>query len=89
MKALDGVPAELAQRILEAGADIVLHCNGKIVEMEQIAAVLPAIRSESLERWAYAKAMLKSPDATYNPAQDAADLDILLGGLAYDEKSIG
>lgn len=89
MKALEGVPAELAQRILEAGADIVLHCNGKIVEMEQIAAVLPAIRSESLERWAYAKAMLQSPDATYNPAQDAADLDILLGGLAYDEKSIG
>lgn len=33
-----GGPAERAQACLEAGCDLVLHCNGKIVEMREILA---------------------------------------------------
>ncbi len=36
MQALQGSPAELAKQTLEAGCDIVLHCNGKYNEMETI-----------------------------------------------------
>ena len=88
MKALKGAPAELARGVLEAGADIVLHCNGKITEMQEIAAILPPLSRDGQTRWTYAKAMLRTPDPAYTPAQDMGDLDILLGGLAYDEKLI-
>ncbi|MBL4790169.1 MAG: beta-N-acetylhexosaminidase [Kordiimonadaceae bacterium] len=40
MKALDGELGDLAVRSLEAGCDIILHCNGIMREMKQIAAPL-------------------------------------------------
>ena len=89
MKALAGTPAELACRVLYAGADIALHCNGDIDEMKQIADVLPPMTPESLTRWVYALSMLGCPDINYDASRDMADLDVLLGGFAYDEKSIG
>ena len=88
MKALHGLPAELAKKTLEAGSDIVLHCNGAFDEMEQIAAALPPTSNESWERWEHARSMVKAADATYKPAADLARLDLLLGGVAYEDKSI-
>jgi len=89
MKALIGSPATLAQKTLDAGADITLHCNGKISEMQEIAETLSPMRAESWARWEYAKSMLIPPNASYSPSEDLAALDMLLGGFAYDEKSIG
>jgi len=86
MKALNGLPADLARRALEAGNDIVLHCNGSGSEMEAIARVLEPMKDASWERWKYARDRVVAPDRSYNPAEDAERLDVLLGGLAYDEK---
>lgn len=86
MKALQGPVEDSARQVLEAGSDIVLHCNGDLKEMRAVAAALSPISSESLARWDYAKSMVKLPDLTYNPRQDSARLDVLLGGLAYEEE---
>jgi len=40
MKALKGNLGELAQQALIAGCDVVLHCNGNMHEMQQIASGL-------------------------------------------------
>jgi len=40
MKALDGELGDLAVRSLDAGCDIILHCNGNMREMKEIAAPL-------------------------------------------------
>jgi len=37
MKALTGDVGELARKALAAGCDLVLHCNGELAEMQQIA----------------------------------------------------
>jgi len=89
MKALHGTMAERAKNVLKAGADIALHCNGKLEEMETIAQALEPINDASWARWERAKAMVKAPPATYNAAADSAQLDVLLGGLAYHAKSVG
>ncbi len=41
MKALSGSMAEKAQKALQAGCDIILHCNGDMKEMTAIADVIP------------------------------------------------
>jgi len=89
MKALNDAPSALATRALSAGTDVIMHCNGELAEMEAIAAVMEPIKLESWERWQHAKAMIVAPSGHYNPSDDAARLDVLLGGLAYDEKSTG
>jgi beta-N-acetylhexosaminidase len=86
MKALEGPMEDRARQALEAGTDIVLHCNGNLKEMRAVAAAVPPLSAEGLARWEYAKTMVKAPDTTYNPAQDNARLDVLLGGLAYEEE---
>lgn len=42
MKALKGSFEERTYRSLEAGCDIVLHCNGDMAEMKEIAEAIPA-----------------------------------------------
>jgi beta-N-acetylhexosaminidase len=88
MKALHGMPADLARRALGAGADVVLHCSGDMAEMEAVAAALEPIGGESWARWKHAKTMVSPADPAYNAATDNARLDVLLGGLAYDEKTV-
>jgi beta-N-acetylhexosaminidase len=87
MKALNGTPSELVYRALEAGADIALHCNGNMDEMEDIARILEPMDTLSWERWDHAKSMVNSADPAYQPKPDIARLDVLLGGLAYEDKS--
>ncbi len=83
MKALEGEPGDLAKRALGAGADVVLYCTGKLAEMKPIAEALEPMSAEAWGRWEYAKSMVKMPVGSYNPQEDNARLDVLLGGLAY------
>ncbi len=87
MKALHGTPDDLARRVLEAGSDVVLHCNGVLPEMQAIARVLEPMNKESLARWSYAQSMVKPKNPVYKPVEDMARLDILLGASAYDLES--
>ncbi|MDR3449379.1 MAG: beta-N-acetylhexosaminidase [Alphaproteobacteria bacterium] len=84
MKALDGKPADIARHALDAGNDIVLHCNGDASEMEAVARVLEPMEDQSWARWQHARAMVAPLNPAYNPGEDAARLDVLLGGLAFD-----
>ncbi|MFY9287833.1 MAG: glycoside hydrolase family 3 N-terminal domain-containing protein [Alphaproteobacteria bacterium] len=88
MKALHGAPHELALKALSVGTDVILHCNGDMAEMEAIAGALEPINRESWARWEYAKSVVNPANPDYNPQQDAARLDVLLGGLAYNAESV-
>ena len=89
MKALHGTPGDLARRIQAAGSEIILHCNGNMEEMLAVVHALEPISDETLKRWDHALSMVKPIDPDYRPAEDTARLDVLLGGMAYEEKSIG
>ncbi len=57
MKALSGSYAEKARRALEAGCDVVLHCNGEMDQMEEVAEAAGWLRGKALAR---ARAALRS-----------------------------
>ena len=56
MKALTGSYAEKTAGALAAGCDVVLHCNGEMAEMEEVAAAAGPLKGKSLRR---ARAALK------------------------------
>lgn len=56
MKALSGTFTEKVQGALAAGCDIVLHCNGKLDEMEEVAKAAGPLKGKALRR---ARAALK------------------------------
>src|SRR5262249_21299494 len=47
MGALSGSIAERTRAALAAGCDLVLHCNGQLAEMEQVAAAAPPLAGEA------------------------------------------
>lgn len=50
MGALSGTVATRGEAALAAGCDMLLHCNGRLDEMEPIAAVTPILSGLALER---------------------------------------
>jgi beta-N-acetylhexosaminidase len=50
MNALAGSIAERTRAIFTAGCDMVLHCNGKLDEMREVAAKTPELSGKALER---------------------------------------
>ena len=75
MKALGGPFAERARAALAAGVDIVLHCNGDLVEAEAVAAAAPELGGAALRR---AKAAL----VRIAGGAEALDLEAARGDLA-------
>ena len=61
MGALDGSPAERAREVLAAGCDVVLHCNGRLTEMRDVAAATPLLEGAAAERWRRAAQALHAP----------------------------
>ena len=50
MGALSGSITDRSQAALAAGCDVILHCNGRVEEMEQVAAAVPAVTGEAAVR---------------------------------------
>jgi len=63
MKALKGNLGDLTKQSLDAGCDVVLHCNGKMEEMQVIATALPPLGKSAQKRFERALAQLKPPVA--------------------------
>jgi beta-N-acetylhexosaminidase len=63
MGALSGSIRERSRASLAAGCDLVLHCNGRLDEMREVAAEAPELAGEPARRAAAALAMRKAPAA--------------------------
>ncbi len=78
MNALEGSIAERTRAIVAAGCDMVLHCNGRMEEMRQVAAETPVLSGEALARANRALASRKVPQPFDRVAGRKA-LDELIG----------
>ncbi len=77
MKALGGGFDERTAAALDAGCDVVLHCNGAMAEMEAIAQAIRPLTDRAQERLAAAAAMKRAPGGL-DVAAAAARVDALL-----------
>src|SRR6267142_2057411 len=77
MNALAGSVAERTRAIFGAGCDLVLHCNGKLDEMREVAAETPELSGAALERANRALAARKVPQA-FDRVAARAELDALI-----------
>ena len=83
MNALAGSIAERTRAIIAAGCDMVLHCNGKLDEMREVAAETPELSGKALQRARMALASRKPPQP-FDRLAARAELDALIdrAGLA-------
>jgi len=77
MNALAGSIAERTRAIVNAGCDLVLHCNGKLDEMRDVAAETPELTGEALKRASRALASRRQPEPLDRQAA-RAELDALM-----------
>src|SRR6266478_1078664 len=77
MNALAGSIAERTRAILTAGCDMVLHCNGKLDEMREVAAETPELSGMALERARRALASRAAPQA-FDRLAARAELEALV-----------
>ncbi|HEV7881527.1 beta-N-acetylhexosaminidase [Bradyrhizobium sp.] len=78
MNALAGSIAERTGAIVSAGCDMVLHCNGNLDEMREVARQTPVLSGKALERAKRALASRKAPQP-FDRAAARAELDELVG----------
>src|ERR1700690_18859 len=83
MNALSGSIAERTRAIFAAGCDMVLHCNGKLDEMIEVAGETPELSGQALLRARRALASRKPPHP-FDRLAARAELDGLIdrAGLA-------
>jgi beta-N-acetylhexosaminidase len=62
MGALSGSLGERTHAALAAGCDVVLHCNGKLDEMREVAVESPVLAGEAARRAEAALAARQTPD---------------------------
>jgi beta-N-acetylhexosaminidase len=77
MNALSGSIAERTRAIFAAGCDVVLHCNGKLDEMREVAAQTPELTGKPLERAKAALASRRAPQP-FDRAAARIELDALI-----------
>ena len=77
MNALAGSIAERTRAIVNAGCDMVLHCNGKLDEMRDVACETPELTGEALTRANRALASRK-PAQPLDRQAARAELDALM-----------
>jgi beta-N-acetylhexosaminidase len=71
MGALSGSIAERTRASFAAGCDVVLHCNGKLDEMQEVAGQAPALAGETARRADAALAQRQAPEPIDLPAARA------------------
>jgi beta-N-acetylhexosaminidase len=76
MNALAGSIAERTRAIVNAGCDMVLHCNGKLDEMRDVARETPELAGEALDRARRALASRRAPEP-FDRRAARAELDAL------------
>jgi len=84
MNALAGSIAERTRAIFAAGCDLVLHCNGKMDEMREVASETPELSGKALVRAERALASRKPP-VPFDRAAARAELDALIDRLGAAE----
>jgi len=77
MNALQGSIAERTKAIFSAGCDMVLHCNGKLEEMDEVAAETPELSGKALERARRALASRRAPQP-FDRVAARAELDAMM-----------
>ncbi|HEX7792322.1 MAG TPA: glycoside hydrolase family 3 N-terminal domain-containing protein, partial [Afipia sp.] len=77
MNALQGSIAERTRASFAAGCDVVLHCNGKLDEMRQVASETPMLAGEALARADRALASRRPPQP-FDRGAARAELDRLI-----------
>ena len=77
MNALAGSIAERTRAIFAAGCDMVLHCNGKLDEMREVARETPELSGRALQRATRALAS-RQPPQPFDRPRARAELDALI-----------
>ncbi|WP_322517103.1 beta-N-acetylhexosaminidase [Rhodopseudomonas palustris] len=77
MNALEGTIADRTRASLAAGCDVVLHCNGKLDEMRQVAAEATELTGLALQRAEAALASRKPPQP-FDRRAARAELETLI-----------
>ncbi|MEM6677208.1 MAG: glycoside hydrolase family 3 N-terminal domain-containing protein [Pseudomonadota bacterium] len=78
MQALSGPMRARAENAVAAGCDLVLHCNGKLEEMETVAAGVPRLAGEA-QRRAHAAEAARSAAGPFDAAAALAEYRAMTG----------
>jgi beta-N-acetylhexosaminidase len=79
MGALSGSTGERAKAAFAAGCDVVLHCNGKLEEMKELAVESPALSGVAGRRADAALVMRAEPE-DFDPAEGRKTFAALIAG---------
>jgi beta-N-acetylhexosaminidase len=82
MNALQGSLRERSAASIKAGCDMLLHCNGKLDEMVEVAGEAPVLSGEAKARADRALASRRAPQPFDEPAARARFVQMMTSGAA-------
>lgn len=77
MKALSGTLDEKCKKALDAGCDMLLHCNGNLDEMQEVASAAGELKGKALRRAKLALKSARKPQA-YDKKAALKDLELVV-----------
>ena len=78
MQALRGDFSSRAEKALQAGCDLVLHCSGQMAEMQQVAQACTPLTDAGLRRWNAVEKARRPVVPGFEPVAAATELSQLL-----------